>query len=80
MTLSKRAPPLTISRLRTSTDGRQVDAELRKLGVSFDDEDMMSARLYTGPMYKKYNAVLRAHWAKASEFDRRNFEDLCHGN
>ena len=41
-------------------------------------EEAIAARLYTGPMYEKYNAALR----KASGVDLlvRRFEKLCAGN
>ena len=37
------------------------------------------ARLYTGPMFVKYNAVLRGHGSPIP-FLRKGFDDLCMGN
>ena len=39
----------------------EANAKLRKAGHAGDDsEELLAGRLYTGPMYMKFNAVLRA--------------------
>jgi hypothetical protein len=44
-------------------------------------EEVIGGRLYTGPMYIKYNCVLRAMVQEAPEFVKRDFsERLCLGN
>jgi len=58
----------------------ECDTKLMKLGLApVSDTEFVSARLYTGPMYLKYNAVLRAAPGLSrplSEFASR----LCQGN
>ena len=41
-------------------------------------EEQIGARLYTGPIYEKLNAVLRAQSGNA--FLKKRFDELCHGN
>eukprot|EP00966_Prymnesium_polylepis_P098240 2275265-Prymnesium_polylepis.1 len=41
-------------------------------------EELVSARLYTGPMYEKYNAVLRAN--SDNEYLQQKEKGLCMGN
>jgi len=43
-------------------------------------EEFICARLYTGPMYRKYNAVLRGLNPKASKQLKDDFTDLCGNN
>merc|ERR1719174_3356124 len=57
---------------------RQHNAELARQGhASVGREEFEGARLYTGPMYLKYNAVLRG---LQFDFARPVFEELCQGN
>ena len=42
-------------------------------------EEVIGGRLYSGPMYMKYNTVLRAQ-AKSGEYMRNLFAKLCMGN
>jgi len=60
---------------------RGVDARLRRLGVRplFEDE-LVGARLYTGPMFLKYNLVLRGGVPGAAPFFAAQFERLTRGN
>lgn len=43
------------------------------------NEEFLGARLYTGPMFEKYNTVLRAMQRQVAFFVSR-FEQLCNGN
>ena len=57
---------------------RQRNAALAAISQpSVGREEFYGARLYTGPMYLKYNAVLRG---RQFESARANFEELCGGN
>ena len=58
---------------------KEIDAELRTMGLDpLTDAELIGARLYTGPMFVKYNGVLRgknlsfAAWCLG--------KDLCDGN
>lgn len=52
------------------------------------DEEFYAARLYTGPMYLKYNAALRHKGmvnsadasASSKEYSEKQFQELCMGN
>lgn len=44
------------------------------------DAEFIAARLYTGPMFDKYNASLRGGWPGASAFDAKRWRDLCGQN
>ena len=58
----------------------QADAKLALLGVaSVSDAEFVAARLYTGPMYLKYNTTLRAVPGKDVAL-AKVFERLCCGN
>jgi hypothetical protein len=70
--------PCTMEEVRKRPDGQQVDAALRGLGMALHDPELAAARLYTGPMYSKYNVALRA--TAGGEFERGRFQELCHGN
>ena len=41
-------------------------------------EEQIGARLYTGPIYEKLNAVLRAQ--SGNPYLKKRFDELCHGN
>jgi len=59
---------------------RNVNERLRGMeAVPIDDEEFLSARMYTGPMYVKYNSVLRGLQSTLALF-RSCFERLCRGN
>jgi len=57
----------------------QLNKELANAGFqqSVSKEEFIAARLYTGPMYLKYNAVLRG---LQFEFAKQSFDQLCKGN
>jgi hypothetical protein len=42
--------------------------------------EVVGARLYTGPLYIKYNAVLRGYPDYATRQAHSRFNELCHGN
>jgi len=44
------------------------------------EAEMIGGRLYTGPSFQKYNAVLRALVKNAAEPFTRQFQELCQGN
>ena len=59
---------------------KRKNEELSKLGQpEVCREEFVGARLYTGPMYLKYNAVLRGLQFKDTDWGEA-FEDLCLGN
>jgi hypothetical protein len=43
-------------------------------------EEFIASRLYTGPMFQKYNAVLRANAGAAPKWMKDYFQQLCKGN
>ena len=43
-------------------------------------EEFIASRLYTGPMFQKYNAVLRATVGAAPQLMKDNYQQLCKGN
>ena len=60
----------------------EVNAELRKLSVRpMRQEELIGARLYTGPMFQKYNAVMRAlpQEERPPKFVK-NWKRDCEGN
>jgi NLR family CARD domain-containing protein 3 len=59
---------------------RKINDELAAEGESqMLIEEVLSAALYTGPCFEKYNAVLRGVDGSVPMFAQR-FADLCHGN
>eukprot|EP00325_Prymnesiales_sp_UTEX-LB-985_P016966 CAMPEP_0174755368 /NCGR_PEP_ID=MMETSP1094-20130205/106211_1 /TAXON_ID=156173 /ORGANISM="Chrysochromulina brevifilum, Strain UTEX LB 985" /LENGTH=715 /DNA_ID=CAMNT_0015961257 /DNA_START=10 /DNA_END=2157 /DNA_ORIENTATION=+ len=65
--------PLAEMREQMETHANQP---LRSLGHSeLIDEELVAIRLYTGPMYQKYNAVLRAKSGNA--FLVKQWKDIC---
>ena len=44
------------------------------------NEETTAARLYTGPLYLKYNAVLRGCFEGAQVAMYDAWQELCHGN
>ena len=70
----KPLPPEAFDEVR-----RQKNALLRAAGHSeLMREEQIAGRLYTGPVYEKLNAVLRA--LSGNAFLKRKFEVLCRGN
>ena len=60
---------------------RLINEQLRQKGCApLGDEEQLGARLYTGPLYLKYNAVLRGLATSAPRFMVEAFERLCEGN
>ena len=58
----------------------EVDTHLAAVGVSpIRDDEFIALRLYTGPMFEKYCAVLRGV-PPGSAFLTRKFQKLCLGN
>ncbi|KAL1510688.1 hypothetical protein AB1Y20_006983 [Prymnesium parvum] len=56
-----------------------VDEKLRAVGVApLSEAEFIAARLYTGPCYRKYNAVLRSRGDVAAL--EKEWTSLCHGN
>ena len=43
-------------------------------------EEAMGARLYTGPMFTKYNAVLRGVSDDSPPALKQAFKEMCRGN
>ena len=59
----------------------RVNGELAGLGEPvLLEEELIGGRLYTGPMFQKYNLVLRSSGEGAPQSLRADFEALCHGN
>jgi len=56
-----------------------VNERLKEHGVSLTLEEVMGVRLYTGPMFVKYNAVLRG-LASGVPFMVSQYKELCQGN
>ena len=70
---------LTIEYFRRELKGR--NDELAQIGQQpVDDNEFYGARLYTGPMYLKYNAVLRGLQFKDDTRLKGEFDKLCQGN
>ena len=76
---------IPLSKLRELLEGR--NAELKERGYSHMQLTLweaIAARLYTGPMYCKYNAVLRSFSDAAdpsqAEYLARQYSELCKGN
>ena len=58
----------------------EVDARLASRGTApLGDAEFIAARLYTGPLYLKYNTTLRAAPGKSVSLTNI-FEALCQGN
>ena len=49
-------------------------------GMCFDRSELIAARLYTGPMFVKYNGVLRGVSEGAPPFFQTRLKELCVGN
>ena len=59
----------------------RVNGELEALSEpELLEEELIGGRLYTGPMYQKYNLVLRSAVDGAPPFMRAEFESSCGGN
>ena len=48
--------------------------------MRFGLDALVAARLYTGPMFVKYNGVLRGMGDRAPPFFQKRFYELCLGN
>ena len=58
-----------------------INARLAKLDAPpLGEFELMAARLYTGPMYVKYNAILRGGLPSSPARDAERFASLCKGN
>lgn len=58
-----------------------VNAQLQQHGVApLRVEELLGARLYTGPLFVKYNAALRGTAKASPAFAADAFETLCKGN
>jgi len=57
----------------------RLSKRLHRTGQTLTEEMVVAARLYTGPMFTKYNLVLRAKSGKTPFFTER-WEKLCRGN
>ena len=69
--------PMTLESLRAKAE--EPNARLEASGYArLVDEELVGGRLYTGPMFTKYNGVLRAH-SKIPFFVSEN-ERRCRGN
>jgi hypothetical protein len=61
----------------------EINERLAKLGLpTLIKEEVIGLRLYTGPMFMKYNAVCRGGALDGSQiaFMRNSFHELCMGN
>ena len=68
-----------LSRQFFEPDWAVIDERLEALDIDLLQEvEFFGARLYTGPLYVKYNAVLRG--VESNEFMERRFNSLCLGN
>ena len=76
---SRRRKPLPLVELRSRIEAK--NALLREAGEpTLIEVEAIGARLYTGPLFVKYNAVLRGHDPDAPTFLREQFTSLCRGN
>ena len=75
---SRRRQPLPLAQLATRVDGKNKRLAAAKEPLLIHAE-AVGARLYTGPMFVKYNAVLRGY-GSAIDFLRGQFESLCQHN
>ena len=58
-----------------------INARLGKLDAPpFGNEELIAARMYTGPLYFKYNTVLRGSLPTSPARDAERFTSLCKGN
>ena len=64
----------TEEEMRAKLDEKLIQLECRAL----EDEELIGARLYTGPLYVKYNLVLRS--SSGAELLRAKVRELCRGN
>ena len=70
--------PLPLSTFDDEMEAR--NAQLRaQLQPELLDVELLAARMYTGPVFTKYNGVLRGLQSKVPSF-RERFEKLCLGN
>ena len=59
----------------------EVNADLRPLAVPpMRREELIGARLYTGPLFYKYNCVLRGAGDDRPRWAKEKFKELCHAN
>ena len=59
----------------------EINAELRRSSTAhLLVEELIGARLYTGPMFHVYNTVLRGSGRDRPDFAVSQFKDLCKGN
>ena len=72
-----RRSPLALDELSTRLTGFNAQLEARHQSTLILEEGV-GGRLYTGPLYEKYNAVLRA--CSSNPFLVRRWRALCKGN
>ena len=71
--------PLPFEHFKSQIDA--INEVLKRLDVPpLRREEFAGLRAYTGPLYLKYNAVLRAKMFPGNERLQRIFESLCKGN
>ena len=65
-----------------AAERKACDAKLEALGIAeVSDAEFIAARLYTGPLYVKYNTILRCKGAAGSSvFLTKLMQELCAGN
>ena len=75
----RRPQPLSTFLVEGGPLEREANSKLREAGhPQIILEELLAGRLYTGPMYMKYNAVLRAK--SGDPFMVKQYKDLCLGN
>ena len=68
-------------RIEICSAAAKKNEELRKINTeALKDPEFYGARLYSGPMYQKYNAVLRGSSVEALDRFHEEFKSLCSGN
>lgn len=78
VTESRRRQPRTVASFAVARAAN--DARLAKQGIdALSDAEFIAARLYTGPMFVKFNTVLRALPGNSPPLSKR-FESMCEGN
>mmetsp|Transcript_3500 Transcript_3500/g.7457 ORF Transcript_3500/g.7457 Transcript_3500/m.7457 type:complete len:1156 (+) Transcript_3500:3-3470(+) len=84
----ERCPTMAPDKKRKHKPPSKIKAEMEKINEKLEKTnaaarlvlpEVLCARLYTGPLYEKYNAVLRGLPRKVDFFEKK-FNQLCKGN
>mmetsp|Transcript_24188 Transcript_24188/g.70892 ORF Transcript_24188/g.70892 Transcript_24188/m.70892 type:complete len:652 (-) Transcript_24188:3-1958(-) len=79
LSICKRRRPVPLHTFNTAV--AEVTAQLRKQAMpAMIKEELIGARLYTGPMFQKYNCVMRGVGDGRPDWAQQLFQELCQGN